>query len=94
MRAPGRPPPTVPQLQPWGQGVDARYRRGSAGELEISDLSFYLYNFSDDSLLNDDGFADHWKGKNGLYSVGLSRRGFFGANRDAQNVANDIKSLL
>ncbi|XP_024032032.1 probable indole-3-pyruvate monooxygenase YUCCA10 [Morus notabilis] len=48
----------------------------------------------DDSLLNDDGFADHWKGKNGLYSVGLSRRGFFGANRDAQNVANDIKSLL
>ncbi|PON80782.1 Flavin monooxygenase-like enzyme [Parasponia andersonii] len=53
----------------------------------------------DDSMLNEDGFAkqigqNHWKGKKGLYCVGLARRGFYGAGIEAQNVANDIKSLL
>ncbi|XVF21884.1 hypothetical protein REPUB_Repub12eG0127800 [Reevesia pubescens] len=53
----------------------------------------------DDYLLNDDGlpkpsFPNHWKGKNGLYCVGLSRRGLYGASADADNIANDIKSLL
>ena len=52
----------------------------------------------DDSLLNEDGFAkpspNRWKGKNGLYCVGLSGRGLYGAKLDALNVANDIKSLL
>ncbi|KAG4916590.1 hypothetical protein AAZX31_19G193200 [Glycine max] len=52
-----------------------------------------------DDLLNEDGFPknsfpNHWKGRNGLYCVGLSRRGFFGANMDAQLVANDIASLI
>lgn len=52
-----------------------------------------------DDLLNEDGFPkpsfpNHWKGKNGLYCVGLSRRGFYGANLDAQNVANDITSII
>ncbi|TKY61835.1 indole-3-pyruvate monooxygenase YUCCA10 [Spatholobus suberectus] len=52
-----------------------------------------------DDLLNEDGFPkpsypNHWKGPNGLYCVGLARRGFFGANLDAQNVANDIASLI
>ncbi|XWS76492.1 hypothetical protein CRYUN_Cryun01aG0181100 [Craigia yunnanensis] len=53
----------------------------------------------DDYLLNDDGipkpsFPNHWKGKNGLYCVGLSRRGLYGASADAHNIANDINSLL
>ena len=53
----------------------------------------------DDSLLNEDGFAqgsspNHWKGNNGLYCVGLAQRGFFGANLEAQNVADDIASLM
>ncbi|GKU86727.1 hypothetical protein SLEP1_g1216 [Rubroshorea leprosula] len=53
----------------------------------------------DDYLLNDDGIPkhdspDHWKGKNGLYCVGLSRRGLHGATGDALNIADDIKSLL
>ncbi|KAJ1392716.1 hypothetical protein SESBI_35543 [Sesbania bispinosa] len=52
-----------------------------------------------DDLLNEDGFAkqsfpNHWKGKNGLYCVGLARRGFYGANLEAQNIANDIASLM
>ncbi|KAL2345369.1 hypothetical protein Fmac_006654 [Flemingia macrophylla] len=52
-----------------------------------------------DDLLNEDGFPkpsypNHWKGRNGLYCVGLSRRGFFGANMDAENVANHIASLI
>ncbi|PKI70525.1 hypothetical protein CRG98_009030 [Punica granatum] len=53
----------------------------------------------DDLLLGEDGickqsFPNHWKGKNGLYCVGLSRRGLYGAAADALNVANDIKQLL
>ncbi|MED6155266.1 hypothetical protein PIB30_003448 [Stylosanthes scabra] len=53
----------------------------------------------DDYLLNDDGlpkpsYPDHWKGKNGLYCIGLSRKGFYGATLDAENIANDISSLL
>ncbi|MFQ6669284.1 hypothetical protein Gotur_034601 [Gossypium turneri] len=52
----------------------------------------------DDYLLNDDGisklsFPNHWKGKNGLYCVGLSRRGLYGAASDALNIADDIDSL-
>ncbi|KAJ4846218.1 hypothetical protein Tsubulata_025569 [Turnera subulata] len=53
----------------------------------------------DNYLLNDDGipkpsYPNHWKGKNGLYCVGLSRRGLYGAAGDAQNIVNDIKSSL
>ncbi|KAH7578418.1 hypothetical protein JRO89_XS01G0379400 [Xanthoceras sorbifolium] len=53
----------------------------------------------DDDLLNEDGipkqsFPNHWKGKKGLYCVGLSRRGLYGASADAQNIANHIKSFL
>ncbi|KAE8660627.1 putative indole-3-pyruvate monooxygenase YUCCA11 [Hibiscus syriacus] len=61
--------------------------------------STHLWLKGDDYLLNDDGIPkpslpNHWKGNNGLYCVGLSRRGLYGASSDAQNVANDIKSLL
>ncbi|XP_059625757.1 probable indole-3-pyruvate monooxygenase YUCCA10 [Cornus florida] len=35
-----------------------------------------------------------WKGENGLYWAGFGGRGFFRAGMDAQNIANDIKSLL
>ncbi|KAL5796841.1 hypothetical protein ACOSQ2_001661 [Xanthoceras sorbifolium] len=53
----------------------------------------------DDYLLNEDGFSkqsfpNQWKGQKGLYCAGLSGRGFYGAKTDAQNIANDIKSLL
>lgn len=49
-----------------------------------------------EDLLNEDGISKSsgWKGKNGLYCVGLSRKGFYGAGADAQNIASDIKSLL
>ncbi|CAK7348235.1 unnamed protein product [Dovyalis caffra] len=53
----------------------------------------------DDCLLNEDGipkpgYPNHWKGKNGLYCIGLSRRGLYGASADAQNAVNDIKALM
>ncbi|KAL9435759.1 hypothetical protein AB3S75_021930 [Citrus x aurantiifolia] len=53
----------------------------------------------DDSMLNDDGipkqsYPNHWKGKNGLYCVGLSRKGLYGAAADAQNIADHINSIL
>ncbi|KAK8532565.1 hypothetical protein V6N13_131884 [Hibiscus sabdariffa] len=52
----------------------------------------------DDYLLNDDGLPkpsipNHWKGRNGLYCAGLSRRGLYGAAGDAENIADDVNSL-
>ncbi|XP_061366529.1 probable indole-3-pyruvate monooxygenase YUCCA10 [Gastrolobium bilobum] len=53
----------------------------------------------DDYLLSEDGlpkpsYPIHWKGKNGLYCVGLSRRGFYGAAADAENIANDVSYIM
>ncbi|GMY16507.1 probable indole-3-pyruvate monooxygenase YUCCA10 [Fagus crenata] len=58
-----------------------------------------LWLKGDEFLLNEDGFSkpnfpNNWKGKNGLYCAGLSRKGFYGAGADAQNIANDIKSIM
>ncbi|XLS60794.1 hypothetical protein HN51_015022 [Arachis hypogaea] len=57
------------------------------------------YTFGDDLLNENDlvkasNFSNYWKGKNNLYCVRLAHRGFFGASNDAQNVANNIASLL
>ncbi|KAH0976656.1 hypothetical protein GBA52_026375 [Prunus armeniaca] len=50
-------------------------------------------------LFNDDGmpkqsFPNNWKGKNGLYCAGFSRRGLFGISRDAQMIISDISFAL
>ena len=60
---------------------------------------FLCFVQGDDYLLNEDGLAkpnnpNHWKGKNGLYCVGLLQRGFYGASTEAQNIANDINSIM
>ncbi|KAK1645918.1 hypothetical protein QYE76_063723 [Lolium multiflorum] len=52
-----------------------------------------------ESMLNDNGlptkeYPNHWKGLNGLYCVGLARRGLAGIAADAKNIANDIKSMI
>ncbi|RDX95596.1 putative indole-3-pyruvate monooxygenase YUCCA11, partial [Mucuna pruriens] len=36
------------------------------------------------------GFPNHWKGENGLYCAGFSRRGLDGISFDAQRIADDI----
>jgi indole-3-pyruvate monooxygenase len=48
-------------------------------------------------MLNDDGlpkqgFPNHWKGANGLYCAGFTKRGLNGIAMDAKNIANDILS--
>lgn len=35
-------------------------------------------------------FPDGWKGENGLYTVGFTRRGLLGTASDAVKIANDI----
>ncbi|PKI54451.1 hypothetical protein CRG98_025134 [Punica granatum] len=39
-----------------------------------------------------ESFPNHWKGKNGLYCAGFSRKGLAGISKDAVNIANDIVS--
>ncbi|KAM7493239.1 hypothetical protein LguiB_027848 [Lonicera macranthoides] len=36
-------------------------------------------------------FPNGWKGENGLYSVGFTKRGIFGASFDARRIADDIE---
>ncbi|ONH89754.1 hypothetical protein PRUPE_8G014100 [Prunus persica] len=51
------------------------------------------------NLFNDDGmpkqsFPNNWKGKNGLYCAGFSRRGLFGISHDARMIISDISFAL
>lgn len=53
----------------------------------------------DEYLLGDNGlsklsYPNHWKGLNGLYCSGLARKGLYGAAMDAQNIAQDINTIL
>ncbi|VAH98551.1 unnamed protein product [Triticum turgidum subsp. durum] len=52
-----------------------------------------------ENMLNGNGlpikeYPNHWKGENGLYCAGLGRRGLAGIAADAENIANDIKSVI
>ncbi|KAK8663610.1 hypothetical protein V6N13_083419 [Hibiscus sabdariffa] len=48
------------------------------------------YESFDEKGMPTKSFPDHWKGKNGIYNVGFSRRGLQGISSDAQNIARDI----
>ncbi|XP_027352705.1 probable indole-3-pyruvate monooxygenase YUCCA10 [Abrus precatorius] len=87
------------------RGKDVLFKNG---ELHSFDSIVFCTGFKrstnkwlkgDDYLLNDDGlpkpsYPIHWKGNNGLYCIGLSRRGFYGAATDAENIANDVISSI
>lgn len=38
-----------------------------------------------------DGMPKRWKGEHGLYAVGFTRKGLFGAAMDARKIAEDIE---
>lgn len=48
--------------------------------------------FSSEGFPNP-GLPSNWKGKNGLYSAGFSRKGLLGVSMDAQRIAEDISKL-
>ncbi|KAD4584504.1 hypothetical protein R6Q59_036636 [Mikania micrantha] len=61
--------------------------------------STHLWLQGGDGLLNKDGLAkqmypNHWKGENGLYCVGLARRGIYSLAIDAENIAHHIFNLI
>ncbi|KAK2446203.1 indole-3-pyruvate monooxygenase YUCCA6 [Trifolium repens] len=39
-------------------------------------------------------FPNGWKGKNGLYAVGFTKKGLLGASMDAKRIADDIERCL
>lgn len=47
--------------------------------------------FSEKDGLPKCPFPNGWKGKHGLYAVGFTQRGLFGAAMDAKNIAKDIE---
>ncbi|KAG4180126.1 hypothetical protein ERO13_A10G146500v2 [Gossypium hirsutum] len=48
------------------------------------------YESFDENGMPKKSFPYHWKGGNGIYNAGFSRRGLQGISSDAQNIANDI----
>ncbi|WOK98632.1 putative indole-3-pyruvate monooxygenase YUCCA4 [Canna indica] len=45
--------------------------------------------FTQDGMAKE-SFPEGWKGENGLYCIGFTRRGLLGASHDAVNIARDI----
>ncbi|MED6135647.1 Indole-3-pyruvate monooxygenase YUCCA6 [Stylosanthes scabra] len=59
-----------------------------------SNVPFWLKE--GDMFSKEDGypkrpFPNGWKGENGLYAVGFTKRGILGASMDAKNIAEDIE---
>ncbi|XP_057415156.1 indole-3-pyruvate monooxygenase YUCCA2-like isoform X2 [Lotus japonicus] len=44
-----------------------------------------------DMFCEEEGFPNGWKGENGLYAVGFSKRGLLGTSIDAKRIAQDIQ---
>lgn len=47
--------------------------------------------FSKEDGLPRKPFPNGWKGQNGLYAVGFTKRGLLGASMDAKRIAKDIE---
>lgn len=46
----------------------------------------------DGTLINE--FPNHWKGENGLYCAGFSKRGLFGISMDAKSIVDNINIVI
>ncbi|KAK9162622.1 hypothetical protein Syun_003524 [Stephania yunnanensis] len=56
-------------------------------------LKEYGYIFNEEGLPKNK-FRNHWRGSNGLYCVGFSRRGLAGVSMDDVAIAQDIKLIM
>ncbi|KAH0645104.1 hypothetical protein KY284_032988 [Solanum tuberosum] len=45
------------------------------------------------SIFHEDGTLVNWKGENGLYDAGFSKKGIAGISMDAIAIANNIKTV-
>ncbi|KAJ9543203.1 hypothetical protein OSB04_022910 [Centaurea solstitialis] len=95
--------PTLKNIK--GGGNEVVFENGKCYQFDVIlfatgfKRSTHLWLQGDDFLLNKDGlpkpkYPNHWKGENGLYCVGLARKGLYGAAMDAQKIAHDIYNLL
>ncbi|TKY74185.1 indole-3-pyruvate monooxygenase YUCCA11 [Spatholobus suberectus] len=83
------------------EGKTVEFEDGENGQFDIiifatgynSTVLKWLKDYRD--LFNENGMPkqghpNHWKGENGLYCAGFSRRGIEGISFDAQRIADDI----
>ncbi|KAK9167144.1 hypothetical protein Scep_002335 [Stephania cephalantha] len=56
-------------------------------------LKEYGYIFNEEGLPKNK-FPNHWRGSNGLYCAGFSRRGLAGVSMDAVAIAQDINLMM
>ncbi|KAK9162620.1 hypothetical protein Syun_003522 [Stephania yunnanensis] len=56
-------------------------------------LKEYEYIFNEEGLPKNK-FSNHWRGSNGLYCTGFSRRGLVGVSLDVVVIAQDIKLIM
>lgn len=50
--------------------------------------------FSEENGMPRKEFPNGWKGESGLYAVGFTKRGIFGASMDARRIAEDIQLII
>ncbi|CAN8295619.1 unnamed protein product [Cochlearia groenlandica] len=89
----------VPGIIKFGKGkvelVDGRVLEMDSVILATGYRSNVPSWLKDNDFFSDDGipknpFPNGWKGEAGLYAVGFTRKGLFGASLDAMSVAHDI----
>ncbi|CAH8251156.1 unnamed protein product [Arabidopsis lyrata] len=89
----------VPGIIKFGEGkvelVDGRVLEIDSVILATGYRSNVPSWLKDNDFFSDDGipknpFPNGWKGEAGLYAVGFTRKGLFGASLDAMSVAHDI----
>ncbi|CAN6475949.1 unnamed protein product [Victoria cruziana] len=87
------------------RGNDVEFENGSVHRFDAIVFATGYKSTVKGWLKDDDGFFDEsgfpaagwpsqWKGNNGLYCIGFSRKGFYGIALDAKNVAQDISAVL
>ncbi|WMV37408.1 hypothetical protein MTR67_030793 [Solanum verrucosum] len=65
---------------------------GAIVKIKLEEIKHYSSIFFDDGTLMNK-FPNHWKGENGFYCVGFSKRGLAGISMDAITIVDDIKTV-
>ncbi|KAK9162618.1 hypothetical protein Syun_003520 [Stephania yunnanensis] len=66
---------------------------GTVKKIKEEEIKEYGYIVNDEGLPKNK-FPNHWRGSNGLYCVGFSRRGLAGVSMDAVAIAQDMKLIM
>uniref|UniRef100_M1DQI5 Flavin-containing monooxygenase n=1 Tax=Solanum tuberosum TaxID=4113 RepID=M1DQI5_SOLTU len=65
---------------------------GAIVKIKLEEIKHYSSIFFDDGTLMNK-FPNHWKGENGIYYAGFSKKGIAGISIDSITIVDDIKAV-